>query len=188
MEIYHLQSECDRLASLERQILRRIDSWDPKDDELLAELVLGAIREGRTQLGAFQKAAVHLQRTPGACGFRWNGRLRKNYRHEVDDAKRERRTHKETLTRTQPVRVDSSFAMKDTVQFLTGIAREYAGLRDRVQTLTVQRDQLRTRVDELEQNLKTRDLEIPPTPEQVQQDAQLLAQIAIRARRVLGDR
>lgn len=175
------------MANVEPQTPRRTDSWDPQDDQLLTKLVLDAIREGRTQLEAFQKAAEHLQRTPGACGFRWNGRLRRTYRNELEDAKRERKTKVKTptQTRTLPLRVDSSIVMKDAVEFLKGISREYQELRDRIQTLTNERDRLQARVEELEQNSKT--VNLSSTPEQIQQDAQLLAQIAIRARKLLGE-
>ena len=65
----------------------RIDAWKPEDDAVLEETVLEHIRDGRAQLDAFQVAAIKLERTPKACGFRWNtvGRFR-----HADEIKRVR--------------------------------------------------------------------------------------------------
>jgi len=58
---------------------RRKDSWTEEDDKVLADTVLNFIREGKTQLQAFQETATILGRTKQACGFRWNKTLRKHY-------------------------------------------------------------------------------------------------------------
>lgn len=58
---------------------RRKDQWTPEDDEKLAEIVITAVQNGRTQLEAFAEAAQVLGRTKQACGFRWNKTLRQQY-------------------------------------------------------------------------------------------------------------
>lgn len=58
---------------------KRKDSWTVEDDKVLADTVLTFIREGKTQLQAFEKTAAILGRTKQACGFRWNKTLRKQY-------------------------------------------------------------------------------------------------------------
>lgn len=69
---------------------QRKDTWSEKEDEILAELVLGQIKTGGTQLKAFELAGCELNRTAAACGFRWNGKVRKLYKIEVEKAKEER--------------------------------------------------------------------------------------------------
>ena len=58
---------------------KRKDSWTIEDDKVLADTVLTFIREGKTQIQAFEEAATTLDRTKQACGFRWNKTLRKQY-------------------------------------------------------------------------------------------------------------
>ncbi|WP_226578454.1 RsfA family transcriptional regulator [Halobacillus litoralis] len=69
----------------------RQDAWKEEEDILLATTVLKYIREGKTQLEAFQEVAEQLQRTPAACGFRWNATVRKHYQKEIQDAKNSRK-------------------------------------------------------------------------------------------------
>lgn len=68
----------------------RQDAWTEKEDLLLANIVLEAIKAGKTQLEAFKEASVRLKRTSGACGFRWNATLRKRYENEINIAKNNR--------------------------------------------------------------------------------------------------
>mgnify|MGYP003409821217 FL=1 len=58
---------------------RRKDQWTVEDDEKLAEIVIQTVKEGKTQLEAFQRASEVLGRTKQACGFRWNKTLRQQY-------------------------------------------------------------------------------------------------------------
>lgn len=58
---------------------RRKDQWTQEDDEQLAEIVIQSVKDGKTQLEAFQIAAEKLGRTKQACGFRWNKTLRNQY-------------------------------------------------------------------------------------------------------------
>lgn len=58
---------------------RRKDQWTADDDEKLAEIVIQAVQNGKTQLEAFAEAATVLNRTKQACGFRWNKTLRQQY-------------------------------------------------------------------------------------------------------------
>lgn len=47
----------------------RQDAWTHDEDLLLAEIVLRHIREGGTQLAAFEEVGKKLTRTSAACGF-----------------------------------------------------------------------------------------------------------------------
>ena len=57
----------------------RQDAWMEEDDLLLAETVLRHVREGSTQLNAFEEVGDKLNRTSAACGFRWNAVVRHQY-------------------------------------------------------------------------------------------------------------
>lgn len=72
----------------------RQDAWSHEDDLLLAETVLRHIREGSTQLDAFEEVGDKLNRTGAACGFRWNAIVRKKYEKAIDIAKRQRKQMK----------------------------------------------------------------------------------------------
>lgn len=72
----------------------RQDAWTQDEDLILAEIVLRHIREGSTQLVAFEEVGKKLVRTPAACGFRWNSFVRKQYQSGIELAKRQRKERK----------------------------------------------------------------------------------------------
>ena len=69
----------------------RQDAWIEENDTLLADTVLRHVREGSTQLSAFEEVGDALNRTAAACGFRWNAVVRRDYEKELADAKKERK-------------------------------------------------------------------------------------------------
>ncbi|WP_027408237.1 RsfA family transcriptional regulator [Anoxybacillus tepidamans] len=72
----------------------RQDAWTQDEDLLLAEVVLRYIREGGTQLQAFEEVGRRLSRTAAACGFRWNSYVRKQYKEAIELAKKQRKEKK----------------------------------------------------------------------------------------------
>jgi prespore-specific regulator len=72
----------------------RQDAWSQDEDVLLAEVVLRHIREGGTQLQAFEEVGRKLSRTSAACGFRWNSFVRKQYKSGIELAKKQRKEGK----------------------------------------------------------------------------------------------
>ncbi|MCI3919735.1 RsfA family transcriptional regulator [Paenibacillus sp. TRM 82003] len=68
----------------------RQDAWSPEDDLILAEVTLRHIREGSTQLLAFEEVGERIGRTAAACGFRWNSAVRKKYDAAIQIAKAQR--------------------------------------------------------------------------------------------------
>ena len=68
----------------------RQDAWSPDDDMILAEVTLRHIREGSTQLAAFEEVGQRIARTSAACGFRWNSCVRKRYDEAIGLAKQQR--------------------------------------------------------------------------------------------------
>lgn len=74
--------------------IARQDAWNQDEDLLLVEVVLRHIREGSTQLKAFEEVGKQLSRTSAACGFRWNSFVRKQYISGIELAKKQRKDHK----------------------------------------------------------------------------------------------
>ena len=72
----------------------RQDAWSHEDDLLLAETVLRHIRDGSTQLNAFDEVGDILNRTSAACGFRWNAEVRNQYIDAIELAKKQRKEKK----------------------------------------------------------------------------------------------
>ncbi|MDN4492064.1 RsfA family transcriptional regulator [Ureibacillus aquaedulcis] len=75
----------------------RQDAWLKENDELLAEAVIRHVKEGSTQLNAFEEAGDALNRTAAACGFRWNAVVRRLYEKQLAEAKKERKERMRVL-------------------------------------------------------------------------------------------
>ncbi|WP_158737528.1 RsfA family transcriptional regulator [Alteribacillus sp. YIM 98480] len=107
----------------------RQDAWSEKDDRLLANTVLKHIREGSTQLKAFDETGDMLERTSAACGFRWNAIVRQKFEHKVKEAKRERKmrmraTANQAANQINPSRHSSSLTIDHIITHLDGVANE----------------------------------------------------------------
>lgn len=79
----------------------RQDAWTEEDDLLLAETVLRHVREGSTQLNAFEEVGDKLNRTSAACGFRWNAVVRHSYDKALALAKKQRKQRQRILGKDQ---------------------------------------------------------------------------------------
>ncbi|MCL6442594.1 MAG: RsfA family transcriptional regulator [Alicyclobacillus sp.] len=194
---------------------RRTDVWTAEEDQQLKDTVLEFIRTGRSQLAAFQTVGEALGRTAAACGFRWNGVLRRNLDNEVFEAKQERllllsrlnepsnasvpdRTDTSTSVDTQtpsapteshttPVRSAASQGMEEVIKFLTNLEHAYEDLRRQRDDLEESCAELQHRVHALQMRMMggpdPQPLQL--TPEQIERDAQVLAGIMNRARRLV---
>ncbi|EIT84978.1 Exonuclease SbcC, putative [Fictibacillus macauensis ZFHKF-1] len=69
----------------------RQDAWNQEEDQLLASVVIRHIKEGSTQLAAFEEVGERLSRTSAACGFRWNSLIRKQHERDIAEAKKKRK-------------------------------------------------------------------------------------------------
>jgi len=78
----------------------RQDAWTEENDLLLAETVLRHVREGSTQLNAFEEVGDQLNRTSAACGFRWNAVVRHQYEKALQLAKKQRKQRMRALGQT----------------------------------------------------------------------------------------
>ena len=173
----------------------RSDAWTPEDDVTLAELVLRHIREGSTQLVAFDEAAALLGRTAAACGYRWNGVVRRHYEDAIREAKHVRRKALEERRHRRPNRTqislggDHEFTLDLLIRGLRDFERRYHELSDEVQTLSASRKELETQVRQLEAQLESArtpgHLLAAATPEQLEEDSRALLAIMERARRLI---
>lgn len=92
----------------------RQDAWTQDEDLLLAEVVLRHIRDGGTQLQAFEEVGKRLSRTAAACGFRWNSIVRKQYKSGIELAKKQRKEQKNHASNLV-VNNDKSIEKKDVI-------------------------------------------------------------------------
>lgn len=88
----------------------RQDAWSPEDDLMLAEVTLRHIREGSTQLNAFEEVGQRIGRTPAACGFRWNSCVRKKYDAAIQLAKAQRQKRSSRKSSASEGRTDGTAA------------------------------------------------------------------------------
>ncbi|SIT02771.1 RsfA family transcriptional regulator [Alicyclobacillus vulcanalis] len=173
------------MASVEKGPVRS-DAWTPEDDERLAQLVLRHIRTGSTQLKAFEEAAQQLGRTAAACGYRWNGVIRKRYQDEIEAAKAERKTmHAKAHTQKAPSGPTES--MQEVIRFLQTYDEQYQRLREYVSAIEREKAELEARVRALESQLREGGAETALSPEQLEEDSRTLFAIMERARKLLAD-
>lgn len=92
----------------------RQDAWTHEDDLLLAETVLRHIREGSTQLNAFEEVGDALNRTSAACGFRWNAEVRNKYVHAIELAKRQRKEKKRAEAKRSKQKINRNQRVYET--------------------------------------------------------------------------
>lgn len=104
----------------------RQDAWSHEDDLLLAETVLRHIREGSTQLDAFEEVGDKLNRTGAACGFRWNAIVRRKYDKAIELAKKQRKQLKRAGQRRPRWQPPVSPAYSQDTMDLDAVAMEAA--------------------------------------------------------------
>ncbi|MEN2765889.1 RsfA family transcriptional regulator [Ornithinibacillus xuwenensis] len=112
----------------------RQDAWSHEDDLLLAETVLRHIREGSTQLNAFEEVGDKLNRTSAACGFRWNAEIRKKYINAIDLAKRQRKEKKRALEKAKKHTRPSVVAFQQNYQSVTELEEPSPVLEEQTPT------------------------------------------------------
>lgn len=187
----------------------RQDAWSHEDDLLLAETVLRHIREGSTQLNAFDEVGDQLNRTSAACGFRWNAEVRMKYDNAIDLAKRQRKEKKRAMVSTiktrkpvvtlpavedSQVSEDSSSAlvieeaepaitMDAVIRYLKEIKKDYHASNQSKESLELvqsENDSLKEQVNKLEKLLKQTEAQLAT----IQGDYQSFIQIMERARKM----
>ncbi|WP_018662867.1 RsfA family transcriptional regulator [Heyndrickxia acidiproducens] len=171
----------------------RQDAWTQEEDLLLAEVVLRHIREGGTQLQAFEEAGKQMNRTAAACGFRWNSLVRKQYKAEIETAKQQRKERKQQMhekedkehvwTEPQPAdRLDySAFSLFDAIRILQEIALKSE--QDTQQLSNVRRgaDEWKQKYEQLQQQYQDEKEKY----EQLQKEYSALLSIMDKARKLV---
>ncbi|UJL44933.1 RsfA family transcriptional regulator [Virgibacillus sp. NKC19-16] len=188
----------------------RQDAWSHEDDLLLAETVLRHIREGSTQLNAFEEVGDKLNRTSAACGFRWNAEVRMKYDNAIDLAKRQRKEKKRAMlgttqqsrkrvslpqnneedtideeadTHTIPVIEEPSITMDMVIKFLREVKKDYhASNQSKASLEHTQKEnmELKEQVQSLEKQLAQTEKQLST----IQEDYQVFIQIMERARKM----
>src|SRR5690625_1244799 len=175
----------------------RQDAWSHEDDLLLAETVLRHVREGSTQLNAFEEVGDRLNRTSAACGFRWNAEVRKKYHNAMDLAKRQRKEKKRALAHKPVIKLpqhhsgdeqalplkDSVLTMDEVIHFLQNINKSYnesSQSKFALEQTQSENQRYLKRIDELEKELTTTKQQLVS----VQEDYQVFIQIMDRARKM----
>ncbi|MCM3126242.1 MULTISPECIES: RsfA family transcriptional regulator [unclassified Paenibacillus] len=99
----------------------RQDAWSAEDDLILADVTLRHIREGSTQLAAFEEVGEKIGRTSAACGFRWNSFVRKKYDEAIGIAKaqRQKRSYSKRDAAVQPQVAALSVMETDELMYRT---------------------------------------------------------------------
>ena len=150
----------------------RQDAWTQDEDLILAELVLRHIREGSTQLIAFEEVGKRLSRTPAACGFRWNSYVRKQYNSGIELAKKQRKESKMSHLKGKSIsnvveevqqeilEKSQSISLKDVISFLVALENDMSskGIEDErvkqdILSLQEENEILKKEVEEFESKL-----------------------------------
>ncbi|KUP07328.1 hypothetical protein Q75_05590 [Bacillus coahuilensis p1.1.43] len=113
----------------------RQDSWTKDEDLLLAEVVLRHIREGGTQLQAFEEVGRRLSRTGAACGFRWNSYVRKQYRSGIELAKKQRKENKQQNQVATKIVSHNEETSYPSISDITSYLKHLEGVREREYSL-----------------------------------------------------
>jgi len=162
----------------------RQDAWSKDNDLFLANTVLKHVREGSTQLKAFEEVGEVLNRTGAACGFRWNAVVRQHYIQAMEIAKKERKERlraqsKRTETEDAPLSLDAAsgyITMSDVIQYLSNMTSEEnaASLREENNRLQQELEAVTTELNQLKDVYNA-----------MQEDYESLMQIMERARKLV---
>ncbi|OUM87770.1 MAG: hypothetical protein BAA01_13270 [Bacillus thermozeamaize] len=163
---------------------RRQDGWTADEDLLLAEITLRHIREGSTQLAAFEEVARRIGRTAAACGFRWNSYLRKKYQVAIQLAKSQRKRDLSGNGPKKTVQPAEEIGLSDVIRYLQGLhekmvfhqnlEKEYEVLKECYETLKKEHETLKREYQQLMEEMR----ELKEATE----DVQKLGEIMKRAR------
>ncbi|HEX7063799.1 MAG TPA: RsfA family transcriptional regulator [Bacillales bacterium] len=189
----------------------RQDAWSKENDLLLADTVLRHIREGSTQLRAFEEVGDKLNRTSAACGFRWNAIVRDQYQQAIEIAKKQRKERKRVqfkqkgssetheaeqkytgkpqtapsqpaaITHNQAAPDHAAMTLDDVISYLQGL-KANDGLQLENERLEGEADRLRSENEDLKKQLAN----LQRKHEMVNEDYQSLIQIMDRARKMVA--
>ncbi|WP_050180426.1 RsfA family transcriptional regulator [Domibacillus robiginosus] len=156
----------------------RQDAWSEENDLLLAETVLRHVREGSTQLNAFEEVGDLLNRTSAACGFRWNAVVRTQYEKALSLAKKQRKQRSRTIEKkalyAPPAEGRVTITMTDVIGYLQSL--------DSIDAVKAENERLRSENEQLQYRLD----KIEQSSEMMQEDYETLMKIMNRARKFVA--
>lgn len=174
----------------------RQDAWSEENDLLLAEAVLRHVRDGSTQLKAFEEVGDILDRTSAACGFRWNAVLRKQYEQALGLARKHRKQsyrilHKKEKSKELHILLESNtlsqnmndvtneeeLTMSSVIEFLQNFntsGQDAENLKKELEDVKQAKADLEVKYEDLEKRAYT-----------IEQDYEALVKIMERARRMV---
>ncbi|MBO8171158.1 MAG: RsfA family transcriptional regulator [Bacillaceae bacterium] len=179
----------------------RQDAWSPDDDLLLAEVTLRHIREGSTQLAAFEEVSQKLGRTAAACGFRWNSTVRKKYEAAIQIAKAQRQKKKQSssgrnkksetpdttstasASASAPTRTETEVSFDAVIRFLRQQKEEYNRLR-KLEAELEQKEKEIARLREENDKMKEELDQVQSEHREINDDYKTLIRIMDRARKL----
>jgi hypothetical protein len=168
---------------------------------LLAEVVLRHIREGGTQLQAFEEVGKQLSRTSAACGFRWNSFVRKQYKTGIELAKKQRKEIKKHTVQTEDVDVlkmasldetelassekqDGAISFQSVIQFLEQLYKK----AESTNSMEEDREKTFEKIKELEKKtfyLAAENEKLSKNLKAIEEDYRSLIEIMERARKMV---
>jgi len=193
----------------------RQDAWTEENDLLLAETVLRHVREGSTQLNAFEEVGDELNRTSAACGFRWNAVVRHQYEKALQLAKKQRKQRMRALGQEQgkkkllytpptptiehvteevyeatPVSAPTITASNDSlsIDLVIRYLETFRGQTGNMQAIQHENSRLRKENDDLHrkiQDLEKQVTQLEANATTIQEDYETLMQIMNRARKLV---
>lgn len=174
----------------------RQDAWSEENDLLLAEAVLRHVRDGSTQLKAFEEVGDILDRTSAACGFRWNAVLRKQYEQALGLARKHRKQsyrilHKKEKSKELHILLESNtlsqnmndvsneeaLTMSSVIEFLQNFnmsGQDAENLKKELEDVKKAKADLEVKYEELEKRAYT-----------IEEDYKALVKIMERARKMV---
>ncbi|MDQ0231284.1 RsfA family transcriptional regulator [Metabacillus malikii] len=175
----------------------RQDAWTQDEDLLLAEIVLRHIREGETQLAAFEEVGRKLSRTAAACGFRWNSHVRKQYKTGIELAKKQRKELRKAVQEevSEPKKVlmeaiddtTPSASSKNTIKELITFLQQYEDAPS-LKEVEAENKRLKQIIVDLETKVKVLEQEknsLMKNLEIMEEDYHALIEIMDRARKMV---
>lgn len=161
---------------------QRQDAWTDEEDLILAETVLQHIREGNTQLAAFNEIGKRLSRTAAACGFRWNSTVRKKYVKAISLAKQQRKLNNGSQAVEGSPNIDKTLTLSEVIEFL----QELATNEQDVQKLKNENKRLLKDINKLETEYEAKFRTLKEENEMLKKDYKTMIEIFDRASKVVS--
>ncbi|MGM0902603.1 MAG: RsfA family transcriptional regulator [Bacillota bacterium] len=180
--------------------ITRQDAWTDDEDLMLAETVLRHIREGGTQLKAFEEVGKKLSRTGAACGFRWNSFVRKQYQSGIELAKKQRKELKKQSKKVEDEpaiekAVEDAADLNEVGTITIDVVKSFLDdLQEKVEKTSIQQENISKydqRVKELEKKVFKLSAENEKLKEElktIEGDHRALVDIMDRARKMVGNK